>query len=555
MQRNSQPLDWLPEGVSDTLDATEAPHGAMATLQNLIPDPTTKGLWQCRPAAQQLTAFGGFNTPGFISCLIVVGNRAYGLIQSQRVPGCEEPFSYNLLTNTFDTISGTFTTATLPTNQPTSGDWTPPIAAVVGAKVVIVSNGFNGTASAANNFYGMIDISNPTAPAWSNSNFSYGAGGSTHFTTAPISVAQFNGRAYFIHPLVAQPAVIYSDVNDPTKNTVTTTTPVLTFGDNVQLTALGALPLNNQLGGVIQSLIVFKGSSNTYQITGDSGNVPANLAINSLNIATGTFAPLSVCATPKGLAFIAPDGLRIIDFQARVSDPLGIDGAGINIPFLLAVHPSRICAACNGNVLRMSVANGSIGGTPTQEYWYDFARKIYHGPHTFPASLIQPFQSTFIMAPFGVNAKLFQSDQVQTLTSTFVENSQQMTWEFTTAFLPDTKQMVNYCMTESTLQVALAPSVPPVQVAALNWAMSVIDTVQLVAPGSAPLWGAFNWGAAIWGGVAQALTNLQVQWHLPLVFDRLQIQITGQSAQAHRIGRIKGRYQQLRTWQNISAAA
>ena len=51
MQRNSKPLTWKPKGTSDTLDATDTFTGAMASLQNLIPDPSTKGLWQCRPAS------------------------------------------------------------------------------------------------------------------------------------------------------------------------------------------------------------------------------------------------------------------------------------------------------------------------------------------------------------------------------------------------------------------------------------------------------------------------------------------------------------------------
>jgi hypothetical protein len=553
MQRSSQVLDWTPKGVSDTTDATDAIPGAMQFLTNLIPDPTTNGLWQCRPASISLTSFAGFTAPGFISTMLIVGDFIYGLIATTRNAGNDEPFCYDIIAGVFRAMGGTISATTTPTSPATSGAWTPPDIAVIGSKVVIVSLGFNGAQSAAGNFYGYIDISTPTAPSWHALNFAYGAGLASHFTTAPSGVAQFNGRAYFIHPVVAQPAVIWSDVNDPTQNTVSSVTPVLTFGDSAPLTTLAGLPLNNQLGGVIQSLIVFKAATNTYQITGDSAS--ANLTVNSLNIATGTFSPLSVVTTPKGLAFVSPDGLRIIDFYARVSDPLGIDGKGVNIPFILAVNPTRTSAACNGNVLRISVQNGSIGGTPTQEFWYDFARQIYHGPHTFPASLIVPYAGTFIVAPAGVTAKLFRSDQAQSLTSTFVENGQQLTWDFTTSFLPDTKQMVNYAMTESVFEVALASGVPPINITANNWAGSALDTVLIPASSGGTLWGAFLWGSALWGGVAQGLTNIEISWHFPIVFDRLQLQFTGQSALAHRIGRIKGRYQQLRTWTNIAAVA
>src|ERR1700748_65930 len=94
--RPAQPLPFTPLGLSDALDGTGVFSGAMALLQNLIPDPSTRGLWQCRPAASPLTSFGGFSSPGFISCYKVVGNIVYGMIATSRFAGNDEPFAYNL---------------------------------------------------------------------------------------------------------------------------------------------------------------------------------------------------------------------------------------------------------------------------------------------------------------------------------------------------------------------------------------------------------------------------------------------------------------------------
>jgi hypothetical protein len=420
--------------------------------------------------------------------------------------------------------------------------------AVVGADLLVCSQGFTG---AGGNYFGWFDISVPGAPVWHAGNLT----GLVQFTVAPTGVAQFNDRAYYIHNLPAQPAVIFSDPLFATN--VTNASQVLTFNDNVPLTALGGLPLDNQLGGILQSLIVFKGVTNMYQITGDSAL--STLTINSLNVATGTFAPNSIASTPKGLAFLAPDGMRLIDFNGNVTDPIGFDGRGVTVPFIYSAVPSRMCAACNGNLIRLSVQNGSPSavGSPTQEYWYDFGRQVWSGPHTFPASLIQPYMQTFIMTPTGVLASLWQSDGVQSNTSVFVENGQQMLWNWQTSNLPDTEYMTNNCMTEASLDLALPPAIPPVAVAAQDQAGSGINAVSIASPpGTGTYWGQFLWGQALWGGGGSAsLKPYQLPWTIPIVFSRLRISANGTSANALKIGALHMRYQILRQLVNTAAAA
>ena len=543
MQRNSTPIAWRPRGVSDTLDASESFKGAMAALTNLIPDPTTKTLWQCRPAAIQTTAFAGFTTPGFISALKVIGNLAFGMIASGRNAGHDEPFCYNLLTNAFVVVSG-ITAGNTPNSPATTGAWTPPTMDVIGASLVVTHPGFNG---AGNVWFGWFDITNPAAPAWHGGNLS----GAVSFSVAPSMVRQFNGRAYYIHNLASQPAVIFSDALNATN--VTNANQVLTFGDNVALTALGGLALFNQLGGIIQSLMVFKDTSNIYQITGDP--TTSNLSVNSLNITTGTLAPNTVVPTPQGLAFVAPDGVRLIDFNAKIEDPIGFDGMGITVPFISTVTPSRMCAACTGNILRISVQNGAAPGSPQQEWWYDFSRGIWSGPHTFPATVISPWRGTFITAPIGVTGKLFQSDVVQGSTSTYVENGNQLTYTYTTSMLPDTDKMTENSLTESIIDMAQASGVPSIGVSALDQNGTILGTVGLAAPAGGTVWGAFQWGAAPWGGSSNALAPRQLQWTAGIVFTRMQMQFTGQSAGSAKIGTLHLRYQILRYLSNLQAVA
>lgn len=546
MQRNAQPLTWRPRGVSDTLDASDTFQGAMAQLQNLIPDPTTKQVWQCRPAAQQLTAFGGFTTPGFISGLYVVGNFAFGMVATGAVAGRDQPFCYNLLSAAFVAVGGTQDATTLPTSPPTTGAWTPPSFALVATKVMVTHPGFT-VIQGAGKFFGWIDITNPAAPTWNVGNLT----GLVQFTTVPSAVANFAGRAYYIHNNPTQPAAVFSDILVPTN--VTNANQILTFNDNVSLTAFGGLQLNSQIGGIIQSLMVFKGVQNIYQVTGDYAL--NNLTVNTLNVVTGTLAPNSVQSTPKGLAFAAPDGMRIIDFQARVSDPIGYDGQGVTVPFVFAVVPSRINFGCNGSVLRASLQNGNKPGTPNEEYWYDFSRGTWSGPHTFPFSMVAQWNNTFVITPLSVTHSLWQSDPVQSLTSQFVENGVQLTWNFQTPFLPDTDRLNNVGVTETSLMLAFGLGTSIANITAFNQNEGVITAAQLSLQLSDTVWNAFTWGGALWGGTVSHMTTYPIPWPIPIVANRLAISVQGTSAQGVKLGSLHLLYQTLRYLVNPAAAA
>jgi hypothetical protein len=498
--------------------------------------------------------------------------------------------------------------------------------AAVGSKLVVTSQGFVGSFGA---WFGFFDLSNPTSPVWGAGNCT--GPGFAGFTVPPSGVAQLSGRAYFLYNLPAQPAVIFSNVNNALANGDTPVTPILTFGDNARLTAIAGLPLENQLGGIIQSLMVFKDASNIYQITGDAAN--SNLSINSLNVPTGTTGPATVVPTPKGLGFISPDGLRVIDWDARVSDPIGVDGQGVTLPFIYAVAPSRMTATCNGQIYRVTVQNGLVPGTsvsltataatpagsnqlqlssvaglqtgfpvidtsnPTvipggtviaqivvstntvtlsanivapgisnghqivcvtsqgiQEWWYDFSRRIWTGPHSSGMSSISPYSTTFIGALRGVPGALWRSDYLQSNQSTFVENGQQLVVNHQTVLLPDTEQMTNNNMTQTTLDVAFASGSPPLTINAVDQNAQVMTSAQILPPGGAPLWGQVNWGQFNWGGVQTALSPHIVPWPIPVDFTRMSLQATVPATQALRIGTWHMRYKVLRFLVDINSS-
>jgi hypothetical protein len=542
------PLVWSPKGASDTLDSSTSFPGAMSSLSNLIPDPTTKNLWQCRPAAVKLVdlsaSVGGdfgpdfgpdFGHPNasFISCWLNVGTRIYGMVATTRNPSRDEPFCYDVPTQSFIPITGA-TAANSPISPPTFGNWNPPTMVLVGSKIVVVHPGFTG---AAGSFFGIIDVLNPFALTWTATNTS-----PTPLIFPPQWVSNFNGRAYFlVNPPNAQPAAYFSDEELPTQ--ITNANQVITFDDNTPLTCSAGLALSNQLGGIIQALMVFKGVSNIYQITGDAAL--GTLAKNSLNVATGTFAPNSITSTEKGLLFMAPDGIRLIDFNAKVSDPIGKDGEGVTVPFIFALVPSRASAMYNTGIYRVQMQNGEA--TPQQqEWWYDTVRQLWSGPHTTGVSLGIPYQDTFLVTLQGAGAIIFQSDAFQSFTSTFVENGNQLSYVWQTSPLPDTDQMSELCIIQSTLHMALV-SGQSTTITAFNQDVVPLDQVTIASVGTPTNWNQFNWNNKNWNGSTanNALFPRRMDWHAPLVFRRMYLQATGNSAQGLKIGRLHMRYELL----------
>ena len=573
--RRSTPIAFHPRSLSDAIDASTVSPGAMASLQNLIPDPSTRNLWQCRPAASALIDFRAGGNPfsdgfsdgfarttfpqpaGAVSTFFIIGDLLYGLVAlGPELPQLDMPFCYNLKTNTFINVSG-ITTANRPPAPSTTGPWTPPTMDVVGSTIMVTHPGFNGTGG---NWFGWFDISNPLAPVWNAGNlggtaFSGASPGFSATTGPPIAVKSFNGRAYYaFNPPVGASATVFSDVLAPlTVNAAAVggLIPVITYDDNISITALGALQLANQfLGGIVQAIIVFKGAVRMYQVTGDIalGNPPlGTLTKNALNVNTGTLAPLSVSPTSKGLMFVAPDGLRLIDFQANVSDPIGTDGDGKVLPFLYAVIPSRIAAAANGVLYRVSVQDGSLLNSPFVEYWFDFSRGgIWSGPHSFAATMIKAYNQTFVLAAHAANGTIWQSDYLQSISSTFIENSQQMNFIWVTSMLPDTDQMTENAMLETTLYMAMSSGFAGTYlVQSLNQNGSVLQSASLVNPTLPVFWGQFTWGQSLWGGALSSLFPQAVPWPKPLVFRRMQLALTGVSSPQLRIGTLHMRYEQL----------
>ena len=704
--RNKKSTVFRAKGLSDSLDGTNSFPGSMQSLANLVLSPNNASIFVPRVAATEVSIFPGFDTPGIVSALQIIGTLAFGMLSTNRTPGYDEPFLFDLETQTFITISGVTATNVPNTPNPT-GDWVPPtIAQPSPGRTIFTHPGFAGTGS----YFGWIDTSNfsltsikgnitngspvirsitgdvtsapiadgvqpgqtitgvgipigATVVSAENGIFDLATTGNANGTTAlasvanltgvevgmyvtgplfaagtyvaalpggggvtlstaalgtatgtvaiftgggtitisanatattpllsltiaggtpasplwgagntntnplfavPVAVTGFNGRAWY----AVENYAVFSDVLNSTQ--VTNASQALAL-DSTHVTALAGNPLTSQLtGGIVQALIIFKGADAPYQITGDAAT--SNLTQNLIAGGVGTLSPRTICETPLGLAYVAPDGVRIIGPNALVSDPVGDYGKGVTVPFINALYPTRMCAAFNHNTMKISVQNGGVLSQPFQDYWLNFGEKVWTGPHTFTASAIGATSVLgatvdFVFATNAVPGTLWSQSVVPAAAAEYTENGVPLAWTWAPSLLPDNNEGAMNALIQTTLAVALSTAQncvidfydengvlldevvlgvgtagSPTVWDAFNWDGAGWD---FTVVGSGSTGGAFNWGAGNWGGQSGPFEQLPIEWHNPIVFKQGRIVISGSSYAGFAIGNLYMNYEVL----------
>jgi hypothetical protein len=561
----SRPIRFCPTGLVDAWDATLLFEGACQSLSNFIFDPSNPELIVCRPGIELIADLATtFISPAFISVHIEIGTRIYGMVATGRYPGHDEPFCYDTSTGTFIPITGA-TNGNTPTSPATTGDWTPPTMANIGIKIIITHPGFNGSGS---NFFGVIDVSNTAAPTYTSANTA-----TNPLTGVPTAVANFFNRAYF----AVGNQVQFTDVLDPL--TVTNATQALVIGDQLSLNALSGLPVQTTSSGVIGALTIFK-TNQTWQVTGDQAL--ANLSLNYVSLDVGTNAPRSVTQSPQGIYFSSTGGLYMVNLLGvliQVTHSIQQTASDIRAPFQNAQTPSRWAGAYTSGVYRVCGNTIVRGVQGVNDYWFDEHRRRWNGPHTFAydcAGALADSSGTqyFVLTTANAPGKLLRSDPYQTLNTVFNDLG--------TAFLPSLKSstfpklgdMAKKQVAEA--QIELAPSrngVVNYTIIAQNELGIELGRATLgLAPNGGSVWDHFVWnedaywsaplvaatwgGGALWGAVpigsgliwgagnqSQVPVTVPVPWEFPLVFEKMQILIQPDAADA-TVGVFYSRYQQ-----------
>lgn len=526
----SYPVRFVPRGLSDAFDATEAFDGACQSLSNLIFDQGNPEIVVSRPGVgNPLTSFAGFSSPGFISIHETIGTKVYGMISTSRNAGHDEPFCYDIASGTFVTISG-ITNANTPISPSSTGKWTPPTMAVIGIKIIITHPGYGG----AGNFFGVIDITNPAAPAYSSANTTTNA-----LPSVPTSVSNFNNRAYFSCGNIEY----FSDVLNPT--VMTNANQSLTIGDTSPISTTSGLPLQTTSGGVVSGLVVFK-EFQIWQITGDL--VTSNLQINYLSLNLGCVASSSVAQTPAGIHFVSIDGIYVVNPLGYIH-PLSHEAgqpSDIRNPFINASQPSRIAGSFSGNIYRVCFDTIIQGQSVTNDYWFDTTRRRWSGPHSFPYDGISQAGNYFVLSSYLLPGKLFKSQIIPDLNSTYFDNGIALNVSLQSSSLPKRMTMTEKSVTETTVELSSAGISIVYSITCNDDQGNTLGLANVMTKQSGTLWGSFIWGdGTLWGSSINAPHVYDVNWTAPLVFKKLVVNIRATASINLAIGSFFFRYQDL----------
>ena len=518
----ARPYSFRARGLYDALTGDGAPDGACSILQNLVHDITTPYVWIGRPAAERLTAFPAFVSPGDVSVAIAIGNRVFGMIGAQRFANTDEPFCFDVSTMLFTGISGTLST-NLPATQPSTGAWTPPSMAVIGSKIVVTHPGFSGS-----NYVGFIDIATITAPTWTAGNTSVQA-----LPSVPLAVASYDNRAWY----ACSNRAYYSDSLAP--ENITGSTQFLTLGaQGSNVIGFGGLPISQTQGGVLAALLGFKGEG-FWQIVPD---VTVTYKPNGPFV-PGTDAPRSIATTQKGVLYKGPGGIYLVGLDGVPSStPL----PGVRSPFALAQTPSRIAAAFNDTVYRVGLqttTNVLTGALQYVEYWYDFEISEWCGPHTpLSSSVLVPVQDTFIVAAISSPGALYRSDVHGSGSPGVVELGQQMQVWVQSVLLGQDDVMAVKTLIESQVDISFGASASTLSVQFITAAEGLAGETTISAI-VGTYWNQFNWNEANWSSAQVGLRTYDINWQAPVVYKTGAFALFGTLTPNLRIGPARFRTQ------------
>jgi hypothetical protein len=523
--RNPQIYSWMPVGLSDNREATSSKAGDCRVLQNLIHDPTSKGVLAPRPGVSSLTAFPGFNTPGVVTGLVSVGSRVYGMIGTARNAGKDEPFCYDTAAGAFVAISNV-TAANTPTTPNTAGPWVPPTLQLVGTKMIVTHPGFPGSGGL---YFGWIDLTNPAVPVWNAGNTT----GAVPLPSVPNAVALFYNRAYY----ACGNALIMSDSLNAT--VVTNAGQILTLGDSGAITAVTPQPMTTGIQGILGALLAFKNDS-IWQVTGDYSSTTNALALNEVSGSVGCSAALTVQNTPMGTMFMSNDGVRTVSNTGQVSEPQ----PDVVFPFYNSSAPSRACATYAADVYRISLdSQTNTGSLGRFDYWFALKYQKWTGPHTFPYHNSAAQGKTFVLVSNTFPGNLWLSNSYPGNSDRYIENGIAMTINMTTSPISPDPRMAEKASVEMAFSFVPSPATYNVQI--LGASGNSISSATLQS-GSAPAsWGSGTWGLGSWAAAPYNVSTSPLNFPIPLVFKQVVIVLTGASALYLRLGHFSFRYEGL----------
>jgi hypothetical protein len=219
--------------------------------------------------------------------------------------------------------------------------------------------------------------------------------------------------------------------------------------------------------------------------------------------------------------------------------------ADVQVPFQNTTAPSRMAASFSGNIFRVCVVTIIQGVNQTNDYWFDIRRKRWNGPHTFNYDCIAQFGNNFVLSGAGTGAALFVSQSLPQIGSSYADNGTQLISTLQSSSFPKTQRMAQVQVVESTQEFASSGASVNYNITALDDQNNTLDSTFVVTPAAGITWGGgHTWGdGSLWSSSAKIPHVYNIPWTVPLVFQKMAINIMATSSNSLSIGTFFARYQ------------
>jgi hypothetical protein len=301
---------------------------------------------------------------------------------------------------------------------------------------------------------------------------------------------------------------------------------------------------------VIGGLMAFK-TTQIWQRTGDPSIANDGLSYLSLNI--GCTAPRSLAQGPYGLYFTSSGGPYFIDQLGAVrsvTHSFNDQQPDIQVPMQNAVTPTRWAGAYCNTVYRVCGPTVINNAASTNDYWFDEHRRRWTGPHTFVYDCATSVGQLFVLSSVNNPGILIVSSSDPNQGFPVTDLGTVQNFNLQSATFPKTNDMFVKQVAESQIELAAINGTVTYTIIGQNEAGNGIGQCAIVAGSNIPRWDdpGINWDDAnlFWTDALQILRpkTYPVPWTAPLVFEKMQLSITGTASNPVGIGTFYARYQQ-----------
>jgi len=204
-----------------------------------------------------------------------------------------------------------------------------------------------------------------------------------------------------------------------------------------------------------------------------------------------------------------------------------------------------MAAAYASNIYRICVQTTIQGVAQTNDYWFDLRRMRWTGPHSFIYDCASQHNNSFVLSGPATGAALFGSNVLdRSLATIYNDNGAAIVSSLTSAFLANPAPMSFKQTIESNIDLSSGGLALQFTISATDDYDNQIAVASVTTPAPAAIWGQFNWGdGTLWAATKANPRNYGIDWNIPVVWDRMSLNVNATSSSDVSVGKSVIKYQ------------